>query len=163
MKLIPISIFYLLASINALMAQSEPEAIIDNEMKIQFSPPADWKTTKKENGYVIDSPNTSSFMLIKEEDFGTIVKLKSAMEAGIELEDGSIMKLSSELSLIGDIGVSGMYSGVMDGTPMKGFLMALMPPSKGRAVICLSVAPENLFNQTNTDELTTLLLSVIFL
>jgi hypothetical protein len=41
--------------------------------------------------------------------------------------------------------------------------MALMPPSEGRAVICISVAPADIFNQSNMDELKTLLRSVVFL
>ena len=163
MKLILLSFFCFLGSINASLAQSDQEVIIDNEMKIQFTPPTDWKTSKKENYYLMASPTTSGFMLIMEEDFSTIVKLKSAMETGIELEDGAIMKLVGELNLIGDIGVSGMYEGVIDEKEVSGFLMALMPPSKGRAAICLSVAQENLFSQTNMDELKKLLGSVIFL
>ncbi len=163
MKVIFISICYFLVSLSTSMAQTVQESIIDEELKIQFSPPKGWKTSKKDNGYLMGSPNTSGFMLIKEQDFSNIIKLKSAMESGIELADGSVMKPIGELNLLGDVGVSGMYLGIIDGTQMKGFLMALMPPSKGRAVICLSVAPEYLFNQTNMDELKTLLRSVIFL
>ena len=163
MKPILLSIFFFLASMSLAMAQNEPEPIIDSEMKIQFSAPPGWKTTKKGDGYLMGSPNTSGFMLIKVQNFATIVSLKSAMEAGLQLEDGSKLVPVGDLNLLGNLGVSGIYVGAIDGTEMKGFLMALMPPSKGRAVICISVAPLYLFNQTNMDELKTLLRSVVFL
>jgi hypothetical protein len=102
-------------------------------------------------------------MFINVQKFATIISLKAAMEAGLQLEDGSILVPAGNLTLLGNIGVSGMYIGQIDGTEMKGFLMALMPPSKGRAAICISVAPEYLFNQTNMDELKSLLRSIIFL
>ena len=68
-----------------------------------------------------------------------------------------------ELNMLGNLGISGIYLGDIKGTEMQGFLMALMPPSRGRAVICFIVAPVDQFNQTNIDHLKTLLRSVIFL
>lgn len=144
-------------------AQTQNEPIIDNKMKLQFSAPAGWKISKKDDGYLMGSPNTSGFMLIKIQDFDSIISLKSAMESGILLEDGSKLLTDGDLNLLGDKGVSGMYMGAIDGTEMKGFLMALLPPSEGRAVICISVAPADIFNQSNLDELKTLLRSVVFL
>jgi hypothetical protein len=85
------------------------------------------------------------------------------MEAGILQEDGSILELNGDLTNLGNQGVSGMYRGTIDGKEMLGFLMALMPPSKGRAAICIAVAPIDLFNQSNMDQLKILLRSVIFL
>jgi len=144
-------------------AQTQNEPIIDNKMKLQFSAPAGWKISKKDDGYLMGSPNTSGFMLIKVQDFDSIISLKSAMESGILLEDGSKLLTDGDLYLLGGKGVSGMYKGVIDGTEMTGFLMALLPPSEGRAVICISVAPADIFNQSNMDELKILLRSVVFL
>ena len=55
------------------------------------------------------------------------------MEYLDEQEDGTILELDGDLSNLGNQGVSGMYRGTIDGTEMQGFLMALMPPSRGRA------------------------------
>ena len=163
MKSILLSIFSLLVIISMSQAQTQNEPRIDNKMKIQFSAPVGWKISKKDDGYLIGSPHTSGFMLIKVQDFDSIISLKSAMESGILLEDGSKLLTDGDLNLLGDMGVSGMYLGAIDGTEMRGFLMALMPPSEGRAVICISVAPADIFNQSNIDELKTLLRSVVFL
>jgi len=162
-KSILLSIFYILLSTSIVLAQYEVDPIVDNDMKLQFSAPEGWKTTKKADGYLMGSPNTNGFMLLKVQSIPTISSLKSAMEQGLQLEDGTKLEPVGELNMLGSLGVSGMYIGTIDGTEMKGFLMALMPPSKGRAVICISVAPIYLFNQTNMDELKTLLRSVIFL
>lgn len=163
MKPILLSLFYFLASMSVLSAQNGQEPIIDSEMNIQFSAPAGWKTTKKDDGYLMGSTNTNGFMFINVQNFATIISLKSAMEAGLQLEDGTKLVPAGNLNLLGNIGVSGIYIGQIDGTEMKGFLMALMPPSRGRAAICISVAPVYLFNQTNMDELKSLLRSIIFL
>ncbi|MEN8248530.1 MAG: hypothetical protein ABFS32_06330 [Bacteroidota bacterium] len=144
-------------------AQDGPQPIVDNEMKVQFTPPEGWQATKKDIGYVMGSDHTEGFMLLKVQDFKSIKKLKAAMEAGVEQEDGSILKPTGDLTLLGDQGVSGMYSGTIDETEMTGFLMALLPPSKRMAVICISVAPQSNFNQSNIDQLKMLLRSVIFL
>jgi hypothetical protein len=163
MKSILLSIFSLLVIISMSQAQTQNEPRIDNKMKIQFSAPVGWKISKKDDGYLIGSPHTSGFMLIKVQNFDSIISLKTAMESGILLEDGSKLLTDGDLNLLGDMGVSGMYLGAIDGTEMRGFLMALMPPSEGRAVICISVAPADIFNQSNIDELKTLLRSVVFL
>ena len=163
MKPFTLLIFFFLVGISLSLAQEENKVIVDNEMKIQFSVPDDWKATKKGDRYLMGSPDTNGFMLIQVQNYSSLKKLKAAMEAGILLEDGSKMKPSSELTMLGKQGVSGMFIGVVDGTKMNGFLMALLAPSTNRAAICISVAPSNLFNQTNMDELKTLLRSVIFL
>jgi hypothetical protein len=163
MKSVLLSIFSLLVIISMSHAQTQNEPRIDNKMKIQFTAPVGWKISKKDDGYLMGSPHTSGFMLIKVQDFDSIISLKSAMESGILLEDGSKLLTDGDLNLLGDMGVSGMYLGAIDGTEMRGFLMALMPPSEGRAVICISVAPADIFNQSNMDELKTLLRSVVFL
>ena len=163
MKSILFSIFYLLACTSISLAQNEVKPIIDKEMKIQFSAPDGWKVTKKTDGYLMGSPNTNGFMFIKVQNFATIKDLKSAMKKGIKLEDGTELTPDGDINMLGSMGVSGIYLGSIDGTEMKGFLMALMPPSKGRAAISISVAPITLFNQSNMDELKILLRSVTFL
>ena len=163
MKSILISIFYILTCTGISLAQDEAEPIVDKEMKIQFSAPDGWKVTKKTDGYLMGSPNTNGFMLIKVQNFATIKDLKSAMKKGIKLEDGTELTPDGDINMLGSMGVSGIYLGTIDGTEMKGFLMALMPPSKGRAAICISVAPISVFNQSNMDELKILLRSVTFL
>ena len=144
-------------------AQSENKPIVDNEMKIQFIVPEGWQVTKKESSYLMGSDKVQGVMLLKMESFKSLKKLKSAMEAGIEQEDGSLLLPIGALGKLGDQGITGMYGGTIDGTEMTGFLMALMPPSKGRAAICFMVAPKNIFNQSNIDHLKILLRSVIFL
>lgn len=146
-----------------LYAQDGPKAIIDNDIKIQFTPPDGWQATKKDIGYVMGSDHTEGFMLIKVQDFKSLKKLKAAMEAGVKQEDGLILKPASDLTMLGDQGVSGIYIGTIDDVEMTGFLMALLPPSKRMAVICISVAPSSNFNQSNVDQLKMLLRSVIFL
>jgi len=163
MKSTLIAIFLAGLTITSTQAQNNESVIKDNDQKIQFTVPDGWQSTKKGDGYLMGSENTHGFMLIKVQNFKSIKKLRSAMEAGIEQEDGSILALDGELSNLGKQGVSGMYKGTIDGTEMQGFLMALMPPSKGRAAICITVAPVELFNQSNMDQLKILLRSVIFL
>ena len=145
------------------VAQDDSSTIKDNDIKIQFTVPDGWQSTQKADGYLMGSENTNGFMLIKVQDFKSLKKLRSAMEDGIEQEDGSKLELAGELSNLGNQGVSGMYLGKIDGIEMQGFLMALMPPSKGRAAICIAVAPAELFNQSTMDQLKILLRSVIFL
>lgn len=163
MRRIVVIVISIIITQSALIAQDAPEAIIDDEMKIQFTPPEGWQVTKKDIGYVMGSENTQGFMLLKVQDFKTLKKLKSAMESGVEQEDGSILKPAEELTMLGKQGVSGIYTGTIDDTEVTGFLMALLPPSKRMAVICISVAPQNNFNQSNIDQLKILLRSVIYL
>ncbi len=143
-------------------AQSDSEIIKDEELKISFTVPDGWQATKKDDGYLLGSANTQGFMLIKVMDFKSIKRLKSAMEAGIQQDDGSKLMPTTELTMLGEMGVSGMYDGTVEGTEMLGFLMALMPPSKTRAAVCISVAPKTIFNQSNMDQLKLLLRSVLF-
>jgi hypothetical protein len=163
MKPTLIAVLLIGCSLTSTLAQDETSVIKDDEMKIQFTVPDGWKSTKKENGYLMGSENTNGFMLLKVQDFKSLKKLRLAMEAGIEQDDGSKLMVDGELSNLGNQGVSGMYRGTIDGKEMQGFLMALMPPSKGRAAICIAVAPIDLFNQGNMDQLKILLRSVLFL
>lgn len=150
-------------SLTSTLAQDDASLIKDDEMKIQFTIPDGWKSTKKDDGYLMGSENTNGFMMLKVQEFKSLKKLRLAMESGIEQDDGSKLMVDGKLSDLGKQGVSGMYRGTIDGKEMQGFLMALMPPSKGRAAICITVAPIELFNQSNMDQLKILLRSVIFL
>ena len=163
MKSTLIAILLIGFSLTSTLAQEDASIIKDDEMMIQFTIPDGWKSTKKDDGYLMGSENTNGFMMLKVQDFKSLKKLRLAMEAGIEQEDGSKLMVDGKLSNLGDQGVSGMYRGTIDGKEMQGFLMALMPPSKGRAAICITVAPIELFNQSNMDQLKILLRSVIFL
>jgi len=144
-------------------AQSSDSVIINNDMLLQFTTPAGWHVTQREDGYLLSSPKSSGFMLISIRNFRTIKSLKTAMENGIEQADGTKMMPLEDLAMLGNQGVAGLFGGKIDDTEMTGYLMALMPPSKTRAVVCISVAPQNLFNQSNLDQLKILLRSVIFL
>jgi hypothetical protein len=61
--------------------------------------------------------------------------------------------------MLGKLGVSGLYAGKIDETEMLGFLMAILPDGEGKAIICISVAPETVFNQSNMDQLKILIRS----
>jgi hypothetical protein len=147
---------------NTTLAQSENKVIKDDDMKIQFTVPEGWQATKKGNSYLMGSSNTKGFMLIEVQEFKSLKKLKSSMEGGIELEDGSKLMPAKELANLGKLGVSGLYAGTVDGTEMQGFMMALMAPTNDKATICISVAPAIMFNQSNMDQLKLLLRSVTF-
>jgi hypothetical protein len=162
MKSILLTLVYISLFSTGLWAQGNSEPIISEEMKIQFTPPEGWKATQKEYGYLMGSPNTPGFMTIKVQKVTSLKKLKSTMEAGIEQEDGSLLMPAGDLTMLGSQGVSGIYKGTVEGTEMTAFLMALMPPSKGRVAICVAVAPKDLFNQSNIDQLKLLMRSVVF-
>jgi len=163
MKRILILTFLSVLTYTYSFSQDDNNVIKDDEMKIQFTVPDGWHATKKGDRYIMGSENTEGFMLIEVQNFKTLKKLTAAMESGIEQEDGSKMTPVSTLNKLGGQGVSGLFEGKIDETEMQGFLMALMPPSKRRAAICLTVAPKTSFNQSNMDQLKILLRSVIFL
>jgi hypothetical protein len=162
MKLTLALLCWLAISHTTTLAQADKEVIKDDDMKISFVVPDGWQATKRDNGYILGSTDTKGFMLVEVRHFESIKKLKKAMEAGIEQEDGSKLMPNGDLSMLGQQGVSGMYEGIIDDIEMTGFLMALMPPSKSKTVICISIAPKTIFNQSNMDQLKLLLRSVIF-
>lgn len=146
-----------------IVAQDKSNTIVDKDLSIQFTVPEGWTVTKKESGYLMGSSTTSGFMMLEIQSFDSLNQLKTAMEAGIEQKDGTMLMPSGDLRLLGDQGVSGMYKGKIDGEEMTGFMMALFPPYEKKAAICISVAPSKLFNQSNMDQLKMLLRSIIFL
>ena len=152
----------LLFTASLLSAEAFAQQVTDSELGIEFTPPEGWQATKKEIGYVMGSSDTQGFMLLKTAEFKNVKGLKSAMEGGIEQADGSILKPSGELGMLGKLGVSGMYQGAIEEVEMTGFMMALMPDGKGKAAIVIAVAPTKVFNQSNMDQLKLLLRSVMF-
>jgi hypothetical protein len=163
MRPIVIPLLYLLVFASATLAQDGAQVITDDEMQIKFTVPDGWIATKKGDNYLMGSSNTKGFMLIEVQAFKSLKKLKAAMKSGIELEDGSRLTPAKDLTNLGKRGVSGLYTGTVDGTEMQGFMMALMAPTDDRAAICITVAPVNVFNQSNMDQLKLLLRSVTFL
>ena len=142
-------------------AQTESNVIDDPEMGVHFIVPDGWQATKKEVGYVMGSSNTQGFMLLRTDEFSSLKNLKQAMNAGIEQEDGSKLTPDTELNMLGNLGVSGLYKGTIDGNEMYGFLMAILEDGKGKAIICISVAPKTVFNQSNMDQLKILMRSAV--
>jgi hypothetical protein len=146
-----------------LQAQDGPKTIRDEEKKIQFIVPSGWSVTEKDVGYILGLYDTDGFILIKVEKFKSLKDLKSAMNNGIAQEDGSVLTVTTELNNLGKQGVAGMYEGTVDGKEVKGFLMALMPPSGKKAAISIVVAPKDHFNQSHMDELKSIVKSIVFL
>ncbi len=144
-----------------IAAQTEENIIKDDSLGVTFIVPDGWSATKKSVGYVMGSASTQGFMLLKTDEFSSLKNLKSAMKTGIQQQDGSMLTPDGDLSMLGKLGVSGMYQGVIDGIDMLGFMMAILPDGKGKAIICISVAPRNVFNQSNMDQLKILMRSAI--
>jgi hypothetical protein len=142
-----------------IAAQTESNTIKDDSLGVTFIVPDGWSATKKPVGYVMGSASTQGFMLLNTDDFNSLKSLKAAMETGIEQQDGSMLTPDGDLAMLGKLGVSGMYQGVIDGIDMLGFMMAILPDGKGKAIICISVAPKNVFNQSNMDQLKILMRS----
>lgn len=140
----------------------DDKRITEDGLGFSFIVPDGWEVNRKDIGFVMGSAQTEGFMLIYRGDFKKLADLKKAMNNGIEQEDGSKLMPAYDLTDLGDQGVAGMFTGTIDGTEVKGFLMALLPPSKKKAAVCLSVAPASTFNQSNMDQLKILLKSVIF-
>lgn len=140
----------------------ETERILDKEMDISFGVPEGWKATKEGDYYLLGSPGTSGFMMIKTELLHSMNEVKAAMETGIKTKDGSVMKPAEELRQLGDQGVAGLYHGNIDDVEMTGYLMALMNAAKQKTVLVISVSPSASFNQSNLDNVKILLRSVIF-
>ena len=134
-------------------AQTESNIVEDKELGVKFIVPDGWTATKKEASYIMGSTDYNGFMLLKTAEFKSLKELKNAMQDGIEQEDGSLLIPDGDLNMMGKLGVSGLYVGKIDETDMLGFLMAILPDGKGTAMICISVAPESVFNQSNMDQL----------
>lgn len=156
-------IFLLTFAYATSYAQSGPQTIVDKEKKIQFTVPSGWSVTDKDFGYILGPYQTEGFILIQVEDYTNLNDLKNAMSNGITQEDGSVLTTMDPLTDLGSRGVAGMYEGEVDNESVRGFLMALMPPSKSRAAISIIVAPATHFNQSHIDELKALVRSIIFL
>lgn len=136
--------------------------IEDAEMGFSFSVPEGWQSSKKEDSYILGSPKANGFILVKTENLHSIKEVKTAMEGGIELEDGTKLMPVEKLNMLGKQGVSGLFRGVIDDVEMTGYLMALMSITKQKTVLCISVSPTPNFNQSNLDYVKIVIRSVIF-
>ena len=143
--------------------QQEPQTIIDKEKRIQFTVPDGWTATEKEFGYRLDDNETKGFILIELKNHTSLSDLKLEVNKGITQEDGTLLTTLEPLTDLGSLGVMGLYQGKVKGKSVKGYLMALMPPSKSRAVITIIVVPKPIFDQSHIDELKALFSSIIFL
>ena len=162
--LMPLIVLLLFCTFNQSFAQDGPQTGRDEDMKLQFIVPSGWSVAKKEIGYVmVPYETTDGFILVKEDSFVSVKDLKVAMTNGITQENGTVLKPIGDLTDLGSQGVAGIFQGTIDEQEVKGFLMALMPPSGGRAAISVVVAPLEYFNQSHIDELKMLVRSIIFL
>lgn len=157
------TVIMLQAASSVLYAQSGPQTVRNEDLKVQFIVPADWSVSTREGGYLLAPADTEGFMIIKMQETKSQKELHEAMSNGVEQQDGSKMMPIAELADLGNLGVSGLYEGKLDEQDMRGFLMALMPPSGGRAIIAIIVAPSQNFNQSHMDLLKKVVRSVVFL
>jgi hypothetical protein len=157
-------VMLLVSSLTTSFAQDGPQTVRDEDLKVQFIVPSGWSVTKKDIGYVMVPYETpDGFILVEVDSFVSVKELKVAMTNGITQEDGEVLTPIAELADLGSQGVAGLYEGMVDEKEVKGFLMALMPPSGGKAAIAIVVAPAEYFNQSHIDELKLLFRSIIFL
>jgi len=106
-------------------AQPEGKRMSDPDLGISFIPPAGWNAQKQAGFILLGSNTLKGFILIQPHSFSNISQM--AEEAGqgiVEEEEGIQLSPSSALQAFGSNGLSGEFSGVVQGRQAKAYAMA---------------------------------------
>jgi hypothetical protein len=121
-------------------AQSEGQRVSDPDLGISFVAPADW-IAHQQSGFILLGSNTlKGFILIQAHSYSSISQMAEEAEQGIvDEEEGIQLSPASAFQAFGSNGLSGEFSGVVQGRQAKAYAIGLISPRGGGVTIMAAV------------------------
>ncbi len=95
---------------------------------IAFRIPDGWTGQETESGYIMGSDKEAGFILLMTHESKDIEQLKQEARQGIYEEGGTLLQLYGELEPIGNAGVGGMFTGMLEYNQAQAYIAAVLNP-----------------------------------
>ncbi|MEO1054757.1 MAG: hypothetical protein AAFX87_29260 [Bacteroidota bacterium] len=94
---------------------------------VKFTIPQGWQGQETEGAFMIASYNHAGFIALIPHESKSIGELEREAKKGVA-EDNIYLNLSSALSKFGAEGIGGEFSGTIEGTPAKAYILGVVNP-----------------------------------
>lgn len=108
---------------------------------LSFTIPDGWVGQEMEEGYLMGSETESGLILLIPHEVTNLENLKQEARSGVN-EEGISLALNGSLANFGNNGIGGEYSGVLQGTRAKGYLIGLINPHGGYGLTIMALTDE---------------------
>jgi hypothetical protein len=144
---IPVVLFF---TFNSILAQLQGH-INYEEFGISFDIPPGWFGQEGEDMVILGS-NTVPGVVILTTHTSTKDELIQEARAGIVDQNGTNMRLSGELKMLGGTAVGGMFTGTMEYQSAKGYIIGMANPQEGGVgVTIISASTQETFGASNIE------------
>lgn len=118
-------------------------AIEYKQLGVGFIIPDGWAGQETAAGYLIDSADESGIALLNACEAKNIAELQDLAHQGIYNEQGTELTLSGTLEPFGSEGVSGEFQGLLEGNPVKAYIIGLVSPQGAGILITAAASPHH--------------------
>ncbi len=120
-------LFFLATTITSPTFSQKTGTVDYPYLGIKFTIPSNWKGQETEEAFLIASDTKPGLIVLIPHEAKSIAELEQAAKEGIA-EEGTLLNLSSSLEKFGAEGVGGEFSGYMDGTQAKAYIIGVVNP-----------------------------------
>jgi len=121
-------------------APAAGKRVSDPGLGISFLPPAGWIGQKQGEVFILGSNTYKGFILIQPHSFSNLSQMAQEAGQGIVEEEADIQLLpTAALQAFGSNGLSGEFSGTVQGRQAKAFAIGLISPNGGGVTVLATV------------------------
>ncbi len=95
---------------------------------IKFTIPEGWKGQELEEGYIMGSDTEAGFIFLMTHESKNLEQLNAEARQGIYEEGGTQLQLNGELEPVGNAGVGGMFTGMLEYSQAQAYIVAVINP-----------------------------------
>lgn len=117
---------------------------------LSFIIPEGWIGREVEKGYLIGHNTIPGFAFLFTHQEKSIDAIRVQAQQGIQDENGTALTLSSALSNFGQNGIGGEYTGTLEGSPVKAYIISLISPY-GSGINIMAASSQTEYNQVHRE------------
>lgn len=127
----------------AMAAKAQSTGVVSYKyLGVQFTIPEGWAGQEVQSGFLIGSNTEPGFAFLSTLEAKSMDEIRTLGQLGIMEADGTHLQLQGQLEQISDSSLGGEYSGTLQGSPAKAYMLAVLNPHGNGVLIMAATSPE---------------------
>lgn len=132
-----------------IMAQQQ-EKVEYAKLGLSFIIPEGWVGQEVESGFIIGSNTEPGFIMLTLHEFSTLEQLTAAARAGLQMANGTSLKLEGEIEQLSDRSIGAIFTGTVEWKPANSYIVGTINPH-GTGVNIIAAAAANQYSPKMRD------------
>jgi len=155
-----IIVLVLLISTTSTFSQQTGEISYPN-LGLKFSVPDGWLGQESEIGFVMGSNTIAGLALVMTNEVKTLDDMRNEAAIGIVDENGTSLKPSGSLTIIGQNAIGGIFEGTLEWQPARAYVIGMVNP-QGYGITIVTVTSSSAYSSVHEEVSKSIARSTVF-